>query len=99
MSNEAPGRGFFFPPVAVGHVVFAMLLLWSKETSRNMTKFVYGQYSFTGLGDYFTVESCSKGIPCMGGSVGCHEALPGTRVHNKLWPPSWHSAGTPPRLI
>lgn len=38
-----------------------MQLLWGKETSRAMTKFVYDQNSFTGLGDYFTVQSCLQG--------------------------------------
>lgn len=40
-----------------------MQLLWSKETSRTMTKFIYDQYSFTVIVLQF--KAAYKGIPCM----------------------------------
>jgi len=46
MSNEASGKLFFFPlQLLLGTLCLSMLqLLWSKEASRNMTKFIYDQY-------------------------------------------------------
>lgn len=62
MSNEAPGRHFFSFLLLLGTSCLPMMqLLQSTETSRNMTKFICDQYSFTGLSDYVTVQSCSQG--------------------------------------
>lgn len=62
MLNEAPGRHIFYLSLLWVLLCLSMMqLLWSKEARRNVTKFIYGQYSFMGLGDYFTVQSCSQG--------------------------------------
>lgn len=49
----------FFPLLLLSGTwcLCVMRLLWSKETSRTMPKFIYDQYSFTGPSDYFTVQS------------------------------------------